>query len=246
MEPLVYVIDDDPSVLQALARAVRSAGYAVVGCRSAETFFATYRPDQPGCILLDLEMPQMGGEELHRLLLQRGVRLPVIFMSGGDDMSAAVRAMKRGASDFLSKPIEMEMLIGAIERALELYVAAEHANRNLCGVLDGSIEAGDLVPPGWSSPDKTAPGLLSTMDQEALLELAGRVGALEAALSAILSSTRIDNEVSLRVGASLERMAAVLEAGKDPAAKAFSSGWRLAMQSVLVEPGRTGPDVVPE
>lgn len=114
----IYLVDDDPFLLRALTRAIQSAGYEVVSCRSADEFLANYRPDQAGCVVLDVAMPNMSGEELHLVLMRRGGCPPVIFMTGGDEISIAVRAMKDGAVDFLTKPFETQTLIEAISSAV--------------------------------------------------------------------------------------------------------------------------------
>lgn len=120
MNPLVHLIDDDVPLLRALSRTVQSAGYAVAGYRSAKEFLAAYSSGQPGCVVLDVTMPDMSGEELHMCLKRKGQCPPVIFMSGNDDIPTAVRAMKNGALDFLTKPLESGRLIEAISHAIDI------------------------------------------------------------------------------------------------------------------------------
>ena len=116
---IVHVIDDDASFLLAVGRLLDAAGYTAQRYASAGEFLL--KDDQgrdPGCGLLDLEMPGPGGAELHEALNAREMQLPVIFLTGQGDIQASVSAMKRGAVDFLTKPVERETLLAAIETAL--------------------------------------------------------------------------------------------------------------------------------
>ena len=116
--PTVFVVDDDPSVLKALARLVRSAGLAVETFASPREFLDRRRDDRPGCIVLDLRMPELSGLELQALLERQRDALPVIFLSGHGDVPTSVAAMKGGAIDFLTKPCDERRLLAAIERAI--------------------------------------------------------------------------------------------------------------------------------
>jgi FixJ family two-component response regulator len=113
----VYVVDDNPAILKALARLLRSAGYEPEVFGSARAFMEKYQADIPGCLVLDLSMPGITGLELQRWLMASSSPLPVIFLSGRGDIPAAVQAMKDGALDFLMKPVDDEALLQAIERA---------------------------------------------------------------------------------------------------------------------------------
>jgi FixJ family two-component response regulator len=114
----VFVVDDDVSVCTALARLIGSAGHAVRTFTSAREFLE--RRDQlgPGCLVLDVRLPDLDGLELHRRLRESGSPTPVIFMTGFGDIPTSVRAMKSGAVDFLPKPVSDETLLGAIDAAL--------------------------------------------------------------------------------------------------------------------------------
>ena len=118
MSPTVFIIDDDPSVLRGLTRLLKSAGYAVEVSSSARHFLAAPRTDRPGCIVVDLRMPEMGGLELQDALAASGVDLPLIFISGYPDVPATIQALKAGALDFLIKPFNERQLIEAVESAL--------------------------------------------------------------------------------------------------------------------------------
>jgi FixJ family two-component response regulator len=114
----VYLVDDEPAVLKGLSRLLRSAGFRVLAFHSAAEFLAQYQPDSPACLVLDLSMPGYTGLELQQWLAQLHDPLPVIFLSGHGDVPATVRAMKTGAVDFLTKPVDDETLLAAIHEAL--------------------------------------------------------------------------------------------------------------------------------
>ena len=116
--PTVFLVDDDRSVLRAIGRLVRSAGWNVATFGSAQEFLDRQDPDAPGCLVLDLSMPGLNGLELQQALARAGHRLPIIFLTGHGDIPMSVRAMKSGALDFLSKPCADEELLSAIRLAL--------------------------------------------------------------------------------------------------------------------------------
>jgi FixJ family two-component response regulator len=117
---VIHVVDDDDSLRSALQRLLSAAGYRVRTYESAGDFLLDPPADEAGCLLLDLRMPGPSGLDLQDSLRRHGVRLPVIFLTGHGDLAAGVRAMKAGAVDFLTKPVERETLLGAIARALEV------------------------------------------------------------------------------------------------------------------------------
>lgn len=114
----MFLIDDDPSVLRAIGRLVRSAGGNIATFTSPHEFLQKQNPDAPGCLVLDVSMPGIGGFELQQALALTGNRLPFIFLTGNGDIPMSVRAMRSGAVDFLSKPIGDADLIAAINAAL--------------------------------------------------------------------------------------------------------------------------------
>lgn len=117
--PTVFVVDDDQSVLKSLDRLLRSMGFAVETFDSPRLFLERCDLERPGCVLLDLAMPQMSGSDVQQHLLDAGSLLPVIFLSGEGSIPASVSAMKAGAVDFLVKPVEGAELAATIARALE-------------------------------------------------------------------------------------------------------------------------------
>ena len=114
----VFVVDDDPAVRKSLSRLMEQVELPVRDFRNAQDFLESYSPDLPGCLVLDVRMPGMSGLELHRELLQRGWRIPVLFLTAHGDVPMAVDALKRGAFDFIEKPLRGQLLIDTIRRAL--------------------------------------------------------------------------------------------------------------------------------
>lgn len=117
-DPIVFTIDDDPSALRGLARLVRAAGFKVETFTSAGDFLASGKHDGPGCIVLDVRMPEMTGPELQEELGKVEYSMPIIFLSAHGDVSTTAEAMKKGAVDFLTKPVDREDLLGAIRVSL--------------------------------------------------------------------------------------------------------------------------------
>jgi FixJ family two-component response regulator len=115
----VYVVDDEPDMLKALQRLLGSAGFSVQTFPSPEQFLAQHNDTAPGCIVLDLALPGLNGLELQQALQAQGSALPIVFLTGRGDIAASVRAMKLGAADFLTKPVDADELIAAVEAALE-------------------------------------------------------------------------------------------------------------------------------
>ena len=113
----VCLVDDDPSVLNALSRFLRGKGYDVRSFSSAQDFLNQHNPSNPGCAILDLSMPGLDGFRLQQALADGGAPWPIIFLTGKGDISASVRAMRAGAIDFLTKPARKEDLLLAISRA---------------------------------------------------------------------------------------------------------------------------------
>jgi two-component system response regulator FixJ len=117
-EPTVYVIDDDAAVRRSLERLLQAAGFHVDAYESPMTFLEIAQGLAAGCVLLDIRMAGMDGLEVQARLVQLGISLPIIVMTGQGDVQSAVRAMKAGAVDFIEKPYNDEILLNAIETAL--------------------------------------------------------------------------------------------------------------------------------
>jgi FixJ family two-component response regulator len=115
----VYVVDDDPSVRKALERLLRSADYDAKTFASAPEFLDFTCPDTPGCLILDIKMPELSGLELQDRLSEKNISLPIIFITGHGTVPASVRAFKAGAMDFLQKPFKERELLDAVSRGIE-------------------------------------------------------------------------------------------------------------------------------
>ena len=129
--PIIHVVDDDESFRTALVRMLRAANYEVRTYANAGDFLLRPPEAAPGCILLDVRMPGPSGLTLQEALVAQPEPLPVIFLSGHGDVPTAVRAMKSGAVDFLTKPVERKALLEAIERALARDAQARAARQRL-------------------------------------------------------------------------------------------------------------------
>jgi FixJ family two-component response regulator len=125
--PIVHVVDDDASVRTALTRLLQAAGHAVSAWDSAQAFLQAGASAARGCIVLDLRMAGMDGLELQQALARQNPGLPIIFLTGHGDLATGVRAMKAGAVDFLTKPVERETLLAAVAHAL----ARDNANHKV-------------------------------------------------------------------------------------------------------------------
>jgi len=115
----VFVVDDDMSSRNGLARLLRTAGYDVLAFASAKEFLDSLSPDASGCILLDARMPEMSGKDLQAALERQGCHLPVIFVTADDDPDIRSKAQKMGAVGFFRKPVDGTALLDAVKWALE-------------------------------------------------------------------------------------------------------------------------------
>jgi FixJ family two-component response regulator len=117
-QPIVFLVDDEHSVVTALARMLQASGFAVRCWTSAVEFLGAHDPEEPGCLVTDVRMPEMSGLELQRALLERGSERAIVFITGQGDIPTTVRAMKAGAVSFLPKPVERAELIAAVQEAI--------------------------------------------------------------------------------------------------------------------------------
>jgi len=123
IKPIVFVVDDDISVREGLRNLLRSAGFEVETFDSALAFLEHRRPEQHGCLVLDMRMPGMSGIELQEELALISDGIPIVFITAHGDIPMTVRAMKAGAIEFLPKPFEEQALLGAVEQGLQLDAA---------------------------------------------------------------------------------------------------------------------------
>ena len=124
-QPIVFIIDDDISVREGISDLLRSVGLGAQTYASTQEFVSSKRPDARGCIILDVRLPGRSGLDFQQILGELGIRLPVIFISGHGDIPISVRAMKSGAIEFLTKPINEQQLLDAVQAGIEL----DRANR---------------------------------------------------------------------------------------------------------------------
>lgn len=115
---VVYLLDDEPGMVKALTRLLHTEHFEVRGFSSVAEFLATPRAEGRSCLVLDVAMPELDGMELQRRLIARGEAIPVIFLTGHGDIPMSVRAIKDGAIDFLTKPVDAQALLGAVRSAL--------------------------------------------------------------------------------------------------------------------------------
>jgi len=137
----VYLVDDDPDVLLATQRLLVSAGLTVAAFQSARAFLEQYDTATPGCLVLDLAMPEVTGPDLQRTLVERNAPLPIVFLTGRGDIRACAEAMKQGAVDFLAKPVDDADLLSSVNQALTKAAALQteraartHAEKALAGL----------------------------------------------------------------------------------------------------------------
>jgi len=117
--PTVFVIDDDPSIRSALERLVASVGLNCETFATADEYLAQMNPEAPGCLIVDMRLPGLNGFELQEHLNRNGYHPPIIFLTAYGDIKTTVRAMKRGAVDFLTKPFHEQELLDAIRQSVE-------------------------------------------------------------------------------------------------------------------------------
>jgi FixJ family two-component response regulator len=118
-DPVVYVVDDDPSICRAIKRLMGSAGLDVRTFGSGEEFFQAERDDAPSCLVLDLRLPGRGGLEIQREIGLSHISIPIIFITGHGEMALSAQAMKAGAVEFLSKPFNNQDLLDAVSKAID-------------------------------------------------------------------------------------------------------------------------------
>jgi FixJ family two-component response regulator len=118
-DSVVFVVDDDTDVREAIQSLIRSVGLYVEGFASAQDFLCSKRPNLPGCLVLDIRLPGFSGLQLQHKLTEANIHIPIIFMTGHGDIPMTVKAMKAGAVEFLTKPFRDQDLLEAVQQALE-------------------------------------------------------------------------------------------------------------------------------
>ena len=133
---IVFVVDDDLSVREALGSLIRSAGLKVETFASAQEFLARPRADMPSCLVLDVRLPGLSGLELQKRMAEVNIEIPIIFITGHGDVPTTVQAMKAGAVEFLTKPFRDEDLLEAIQQAIKRDRAARRQEAEMAELYD--------------------------------------------------------------------------------------------------------------
>lgn len=139
----IFLVDDEESIRRSVGFMLKTAGYDVHAFPSGVVFLKNIRPEDSGCVLLDVRMPDMDGIEVQATLAARGIALPVIIFTGHGDISIAVRAMKAGAADFIEKPFERTVLLDAVVAAFD---RLEDAKKHETRASDALIKIAALTP----------------------------------------------------------------------------------------------------
>ena len=134
-EPIVFVVDDDPSMREALADLIASVGLSVSAFTSAQEFLESRRPDAPACLVLDVRLPGLSGLDLQRELLRTQAQIAIIFITGHGDIPMSVRAMKEGAVEFLPEAFRDQDLLDAIQHVIEIDRVARQERTIVAEVL---------------------------------------------------------------------------------------------------------------
>jgi RNA polymerase sigma factor (sigma-70 family) len=168
--PIVFVVDDDPSVRRAIKRLIGSVGLQVELFGSAREFLRSKRPDAPSCLVLDIRLPGISGLDFQRELVEANVHIPIIFVTAHGDIPMTVRAMKAGAVEFLTKPFRDQDLLDAIHVALERDRTNRQQNAEIAALRE-RLES--LTPREREVLPLVVSGLLNK-------QIAGEIGTSEA------------------------------------------------------------------
>jgi two-component system response regulator FixJ len=139
----VHIVDDDESIRRSVAFMLKTSGFAVTPWDSGVAFLRAARSVEPGCVLLDVRMPEMDGLQVQRELTVHGVGLPIIVLTGHGDVATAVTAMRQGAVDFLEKPFEKAALLGALSVGFH---RLEKRSENLASAEEAKVRVAALTP----------------------------------------------------------------------------------------------------
>jgi len=203
--PVVFVVDDDPSVRSSLRFLLSSVGLQVESFDSAETFLQRTPPDAPSCLVLDVRLRGLSGLDFQRELAARNIRIPIVFVTGHGDIPMSVRAMKAGAIEFLTKPYRDQDLLDAVRIALERDRARREQEKDL---TDLQQRFDSLTPREQEVISKVVSGMLNK-------QIAGELGTAENTVK--VHRSRAMEKMNAQSFADLVRM---IEKLKGPAEKA--------------------------
>lgn len=198
----VYLVDDDPAVLKALSRLLRTNGRRVEAFESAEAFLEGRDPQALACLVLDVTLPGLDGIELQRRLVETRQMMPIVFLTGHGDIPMSVQAMRAGASNFLTKPVNAQALHGAIRLAMDKATLARHSRT---GAAQLRQRFAGLTPREREVLEAIAAGKLNK-------QIAGDLGVVEQTVK--FHRARIMERMQARSAAELMRMAAQLAIGE--------------------------------
>jgi two-component system, LuxR family, response regulator FixJ len=135
-EQHVFIVDDDPGVRKAVSFVIASAGFSVKSFASADAFLDAYDDSLRGCIVLDVKMPGLTGPELQKILIDRRITLPIVFLTGHGDIPTSVKAMRAGAVDFVEKPFDKDQLLDSIRCAMKKEVRDRHKSTRRAAIME--------------------------------------------------------------------------------------------------------------
>ncbi|MCM2333275.1 MAG: response regulator [Anaeromyxobacteraceae bacterium] len=191
LAPQVYLLDDDELVLRTLTRVLRRAGYRVAAFSSPRAFLTGAALSPPCCVLLDVHMPEMGGEQIQQKIQATTAPPPIVFISGGSDIPTSVRVMKAGAVDFLPKPFANKDLLAAVAGALGV---AEERCRAGDGAREARARLARLTPREREVCDGVARGLKS---KEIAAELGAAVKTVNVHRSRVMAKLGVSSVAAL-------------------------------------------------
>lgn len=190
-EPTVWVVDDDPSIRELIEWLMKRDGIRVQTFSSARAFLKAYTPEAPGCVVLDLYLPGMGGLDLQQYLIEHGIEMPIVFLSGRADVPQAVKAVKGGAIDFIEKPFDYKRMVALVRDCLERDVAA-HAARQRSGAAASRLAS--LTQREREVLDRVVAGKINRVIAE---ELDISVKTVEAHRAKIMEKLAVDSVAEL-------------------------------------------------
>jgi FixJ family two-component response regulator len=193
---MVYLVDDDPSVRKALGRLLRAAGHEVTVFASGPEFLEGRNGAAPACVVLDMAMPECTGLDVQDALLARGDATPIIFLTGRADVPMCAKAMKRGAADFLTKPVEESDLLAAVGDALKISREGNEEKAERDGIL---VRLAKLTPREREVLDLVITGMLNK-------QIAAELGATEKTIK--VHRGRVMEKMGVRSVAELVRLVA--------------------------------------
>lgn len=143
LEPTVFLVDDDDAVRSSLCMLIGTYGLQVQSLPSAEAFLDVWQPDAIGCLVLDIRMGGISGLTLQELLLERGIEIPIVFITGHGDISACRRAFRGGAVDFLTKPVDEQTLMASLRKGISQNIERHRARAEVNNLRDKLAQLSD-------------------------------------------------------------------------------------------------------